>query len=214
MAKYANGSSNFGILWLLIELSCICNQFRFWFCKNEIVILWHSMPVQIKVIACSQVRRAVRATLILFPLLGMTNLLFFINPKVSFASYPTFFSLFCLSFSSLSSISFLSSLALSTFHHCLILKIPQLTLKVERFQNLNIPEHQYIYMVVNSVLRSSQVRAKIWKTEEILNLFQQEPLLFKKIIQSSTYLFHFLRVIVANLRALLVKLFNQSTCLD
>ena len=29
-----------------------------------------------------QVRRAVRATLILFPLLGMTNLLFFINPKV------------------------------------------------------------------------------------------------------------------------------------
>ena len=29
----------------------------------------------------SQVKRAVRATLILFPLLGMTNLLFFINPK-------------------------------------------------------------------------------------------------------------------------------------
>ena len=138
------------------------------------------MPVRIKVIACSQVRRAVRATLILFPLLGMTNLLFFINPKVSFASYPTFLSLFCLSFSSLSSISFLSSLALSTSHHCLILKIPQLTLKVEHFQTLNIPEHQYIYMVVNSVLRSSQVRAKIWKTEEILNLFQQEPLLFKK----------------------------------
>jgi len=50
-----------------------------------------------------QVRRAVRATLILFPLLGMTNLLFFINPK-----------------------------------------------------NLNIPEHQYVYMVVNSVLKSSQ----------------------------------------------------------
>ena len=138
------------------------------------------MPVRIKVIACSQVRRAVRATLILFPLLGMTNLLFFINPKVSFASYPTFLSLFCLSFSSLSSISFLSSLALSTSHHCLILKFPQLTLKVEHFQTLNIPEHQYIYMVVNSVLRSSQVRAKIWKTEEILNLFQQEPLLLKK----------------------------------
>ena len=91
MAKYANGSSNLCILWSLIELSCIYNQFRFWFCKVEIVILWHSMPVQIKVIACSQVRRAVRATLILFPLLGMTNLLFFINPKVSFASYPTFF---------------------------------------------------------------------------------------------------------------------------
>lgn len=52
-----------------------------------------------------QIRRAVRATLILFPLLGMTNLFFFINPK-----------------------------------------------------NLGsqIPEHQYVYMVVNSVLKSSQ----------------------------------------------------------
>ena len=168
------------VLWSLIELSCICNQLRFWFCKVAIVILWYSMPVRIKVIACSQVRRAVRATLILFPLLGMTNLLFFINPKVAFASYSTFFSLFCLSFPSLSSLSILSSLSLPTFNHCLILKIPQLTLKVEHFQNLNIPEHQYIYMVVNSVLRSSQVRAKIWKIEEILNLFQQEPLLFKK----------------------------------
>ena len=136
------------------------------------------MPVRIKVIACSQVRRAVRATLILFPLLGMTNLLFFINPKVSFASYPTFF-LLVLPFLFIPFINFLPIL-LSIINHCLILKIPQLTLKVEHFQTLNIPEHQYVYMVVNSVLRSSQVRAKIWKTEEILNLFQQEPLLLKK----------------------------------
>ena len=165
------------VMWLLIELSCICNRLRFWFFKVVIVVLWFSIPV----IACSQVRRAVRATLILFPLLGMTNLLFFINPKVSFASYSVLFSFFCLSFSSLSSISFLSSLALPTFNHCLIWKFPKLTLKVEHFQNLNIPEHQYIYMVVNSVLRSSQVRAEIWKMEEILNLFQQEPLLLKKL---------------------------------
>ena len=31
--------------------------------------------------AVLQIKKAVRATLILFPLLGITNLLFFINPK-------------------------------------------------------------------------------------------------------------------------------------
>ena len=53
-----------------------------------------------------QIRKAVRATLILFPLLGITNLLFFINPK-----------------------------------------------------SLQRKEHEYIYMLVNSVLKSSQVRS-------------------------------------------------------
>ena len=51
-----------------------------------------------------QVRKAVQSTLILFPLLGINNLLFFINPKV-----------------------------------------------VKR------AEDQYIYMLVNSILKSSQV---------------------------------------------------------
>ena len=51
-----------------------------------------------------QVRKAVRATLILFPLLGITNLLFFINPK-----------------------------------------------------SLQRREHEYLYMLINSVLKSSQV---------------------------------------------------------
>lgn len=51
-----------------------------------------------------QIRKAVRATLILFPLLGITNLLFFINPK-----------------------------------------------------SLARGEHEYIYMLVNTVLKSSQV---------------------------------------------------------
>ena len=51
-----------------------------------------------------KIRKAVQSTLILFPLLGITNLLFFINPKL-----------------------------------------------VQR------AEHQYIYMLVNSILKSSQV---------------------------------------------------------
>ena len=51
-----------------------------------------------------QIRKAVRATFILFPLLGLTNLLFFINPKW-----------------------------------------------------LQRKEHEYVYMLVNSVLKSSQV---------------------------------------------------------
>ena len=51
-----------------------------------------------------QIHKAVRATLILFPLLGITNLLFFINPK-----------------------------------------------------SLQRREHEFLYMLVNSVLKSSQV---------------------------------------------------------
>ena len=51
-----------------------------------------------------QIHKAVRATLILFPLLGITNLLFFINPK-----------------------------------------------------SLQKREHEFLYMLVNSVLKSSQV---------------------------------------------------------
>ena len=51
-----------------------------------------------------QIHKAVRATLILFPLLGMTNLLFFINPKA-----------------------------------------------IQR------DEHEFLYMLINSVLKSSQV---------------------------------------------------------
>ena len=51
-----------------------------------------------------QIQKAVRATFILFPLLGLTNLLFFINPKW-----------------------------------------------------LKRKEHEYVYMLVNSVLKSSQV---------------------------------------------------------
>merc|ERR1712079_823640 len=50
-----------------------------------------------------QIQKAVRATFILFPLLGLTNLLFFINPKW-----------------------------------------------------LQRKEHEYVYMLVNSVLKSSQ----------------------------------------------------------
>ena len=56
-----------------------------------------------------QVRKAVQSTLILFPLLGITNLLFFINPKL-----------------------------------------------VKR------PDHQFIYMLVNSILKSSQVCEMIY----------------------------------------------------
>ena len=52
-----------------------------------------------------QIQKAVRATFILFPLLGLTNLLFFINPKW-----------------------------------------------------LQRKEHEYVYMLVNSVLKSSQVK--------------------------------------------------------
>ena len=57
---------------------------------------------------CVQVRKAVQSTLILFPMLGITNFLFFINPK-----------------------------------------------KVQ-----STSEHQFVYMLVNSILRSSQVLGK------------------------------------------------------
>ena len=91
-----------------------------------------------------QVRRAVRATLILFPLLGMTNLLFFINPKVS---TRRFF---------LNDNSNVKNLNIPEHQYVYILHFiflhPQSNVK-----NLNIPEHQYVYMVVNSVLKSSQV---------------------------------------------------------
>ena len=56
-----------------------------------------------------QVKKTIRAMLILFPLLGITNLLFFINPK-----------------------------------------------------SLKKKEHEFLYMVVNSVLKSSQVSSVIF----------------------------------------------------
>ena len=65
----------------------------------------------------TQVRKAVRATLILFPLLGITNLLFFINPK-----------------------------------------------------SLQRREHEYIYMLVNSVLKSSQVKPRYIQTYKNLTM--------------------------------------------
>ena len=64
-----------------------------------------------------QIRKAIQSTLILFPLLGITNLLFFINPK--------------------------------------------------RFKR---SEDQFIYMLVNSVLKSSQVFFKSFISKP-LNLF-------------------------------------------
>ena len=74
-----------------------------------------------------QIRRAVRATLILFPLLGMTNLFFFINPKVNRAG------------------------------SIIIVTVVNITVILPKNLGSQIPEHQYVYMVVNSVLKSSQV---------------------------------------------------------
>ena len=67
-----------------------------------------------------QVRRAVRATLILFPLLGMTNLLFFINPKVFyiFQSYQElYFTSYILHFPILSLIKELEHTGAPVYLH-------------------------------------------------------------------------------------------------